>query len=99
MLVALSASALHFCVLPAESVTSKKITEWGFMNWKSVMVPFKLVCVLTSYSAGPWCAMTGGETRNKSAARERRHDAKIFIGGTSGASSFLTGILVCQRSN
>src|SRR5579863_2179858 len=80
MLVALSASALHFWVLPAASFTSKNMTEWGFMNWKSVIVPFKDVCVVVSYSAGPWCAMTGMETRKNRAPKGSRPRAQIFIG-------------------
>src|SRR5579863_3161345 len=80
ILVALSASALHFWALPAASFTSKKITEWGFINWKSVIVPFKVVCVVISYSAGPWCAETGAEGTKSRAARVRRHNGQIFMG-------------------
>src|ERR1700730_16962310 len=72
MVVMLAASALHFSTLPVEaSFTSRKSSECGFMNWKSVTVPLSVVNFLVSYADAPWCAKSGVE-----AAKSPRTKAK-----------------------
>src|SRR5260221_11257384 len=76
----LAASADHLSTLPSAFFTSKKISECGFINWKSVTVPFKVVNFLESYADAPWCAKTGTEAMRNPAARAKKRKALVFMG-------------------
>src|ERR1700676_2042110 len=78
--VILAASALHFSTLPSALFTSKNISEWGFINWKSVTVPFKVVNFFVSYADAPWCADAGAEAIRDPTAKAKNAKALVFMG-------------------
>src|ERR1700730_3275840 len=79
MVTSLAASAVHFSPFPVESFTSKESSVWGFINWKSVTVPFKVVNFVVSYADAPWCAKIGAETMRRPIAKPKRVTGLVFM--------------------